>query len=160
MDITPIDQAHCFDLIAIFKELETYYFGELRTTEAELEGYLTECVFSDHSGINVVAAYENSVVIGFATYSILYPAPKQSGQMYMKELFVSSSARGKGVGLRLIKYLARLAVDHHCQRLDWTAERSNPNAGAFYRSIGAHLVSDKEYYRFEGESLNKIADAE
>ncbi len=52
----------------------------------------------------------------------MFPAPKLSGQMYMKDLFVSSSARGKGIGLQLMKHLATIALTHNCQRLDWTAE--------------------------------------
>jgi Acetyltransferase (GNAT) family. len=52
----------------------------------------------------VIAAFDHDEVLGFATYIIMFPAPKLSGQMYMKDLFVSSSARGKGIGLQLIKH--------------------------------------------------------
>lgn len=77
--------------------------------------------------------------------------------MYLKDLFVSSKVRGKGVGLKLMKYLASLAIKCGCQRLDWTAESSNPNAGQFYRSIGATLIHEKEYYRFSGDALREFA---
>ncbi|EGR2424385.1 GNAT family N-acetyltransferase, partial [Vibrio cholerae] len=33
----------------------------------------------------------------------------------------------------------------------------NPTAGKFYKSIGASLIREKEYYRFEGNGLNKLA---
>lgn len=67
----------------------------------------------------------------------------------MKDLFVSSQSRGKGIGLELIKYLANIAVSHDYLRLNWTAESTNPLAGKFYTSIIAHFVYEKEYYRFD-----------
>lgn len=153
MDIRTVDHESCLDLIPIFTELEQYYFKEQAATEKELVHYLKYKVFSEHSGVKVIAAYNNDTIMGFATYTVMFPAPKLSGQMYLKDLFVSSSARGKGVGLKLMKYLASLAVNHGCHRLDWTAESTNPTAGRFYQSIGAERVTEKEYYRFSGDTL-------
>lgn len=135
MDIRTVDHESCLDLIPIFTELEQYYFKEQAATEKELAHYLKYKVFSEYSGVKVIAAYNNDTIMGFATYTVMFPAPKLSGQMYLKDLFVSSSARGKGVGLKLMKYLASLAINHGCHRLDWTAESTNPTAGRFYQSI-------------------------
>lgn len=159
MDIRTVDHESCLDLIPIFTELEQYYFKEQAATEKELAHYLKYKVFSEYSGVKVIAAYNNDTIMGFATYTVMFPAPKLSGQMYLKDLFVSSSARGKGVGLKLMKYLASLAVNHGCHRLDWTAESTNPIAGRFYQSIGAERVTEKEYYRFSGDTLLKFSQA-
>ena len=159
MDIRTVDHESCLDLIPIFTELEQYYFKEQAATEKELAHYLKYKVFSEYSGIKVIAAYTNDTIMGFATYTVMFPAPKLSGQMYLKDLFVSSSARGKGVGLKLMKYLASLAVNHGCHRLDWTAESTNPTAGRFYQSIGAKRVNEKEYYRFSGDALLEFSQA-
>jgi len=159
MDIRTVDHESCLDLIPIFTELEQYYFKEQAATEKELAHYLKCNVFSEYSGVKVIAAYNNDTIMGFATYTVMFPAPKLSGQMYLKDLFVSSSARGKGVGLKLMKYLASLAVNHGCHRLDWTAESTNPTAGRFYQSIGAERVNEKEYYRFSGDTLLEFSQA-
>ncbi len=159
MDIRTVDHESCLDLIPIFTELEQYYFKEQAATEKELAHYLEYKVFSEYSGVKVIAAYNNDTIMGFATYTVMFPAPKLSGQMYLKDLFVSSSARGKGVGLKLMKYLASLAVNHGCHRLDWTAESTNPTAGRFYQSIGAERVTEKEYYRFSGDTLLEFSQA-
>jgi GNAT superfamily N-acetyltransferase len=87
----------------------------------------------------------------------MFPAPNLSGQMYMKDLFVSSDARGRGVGIFIMKHLANLALDIGCYRLDWTAENTNPSAGEFYKAIGANILHEKEYYRFAGEQLAAFA---
>ncbi|AQW57534.1 GNAT family N-acetyltransferase [Vibrio owensii] len=159
MDIRTVDHESCLDLIPIFTELEQYYFKEQAATEKELAHYLKYKVFSEYSGVKVIAAYNNDTIMGFATYTVMFPAPKLSGQMYLKDLFVSSSARGKGVGLKLMKYLASLAINHGCHRLDWTAESTNPTAGRFYQSIGAERVNEKEYYRFSGDTLLEFSQA-
>ncbi|EEZ86985.1 conserved hypothetical protein [Vibrio harveyi 1DA3] len=159
MDIRTVDHESCLDLIPIFTELEQYYFKEQAATEKELAHYLKYKVFSEYSGVKVIAAYNNDTIMGFATYTVMFPAPKLSGQMYLKDLFVSSSARGKGVGLKLMKYLASLTVNHGCHRLDWTAESTNPIAGRFYQSIGTERVTEKEYYRFFGDTLLKFSQA-
>ncbi|MFD2176138.1 GNAT family N-acetyltransferase [Veronia pacifica] len=159
MDIKHVIADHCLDLLPAFVELESYYFAENAATQNELSHYLTERVFSQASSVKIIAAYEKGQVRGFATYTVMYPAPRLSGQMYIKDLFVTSSARGKGVGLALMKYLAAVAVNAGCERLDWTAESINPRAGQFYQAIGASLVSEKEYYRFEGTALSQFAQS-
>lgn len=157
MEIKQISATNCLDLLPIFVELEQYYFGDEAASEAELVEYLTQRVFSEYSGVKVVAIYDESAVLGFATYTIMYPAPRLSGQMYMKDLFVSAQARRRSVGVKIMKHLASIACRSGCQRLDWTAETTNPVAGQFYLSIGANLIKEKEYYRFEGQNLIDFA---
>ncbi|WP_028670858.1 GNAT family N-acetyltransferase [Saccharospirillum impatiens] len=157
MKIIAVSKSRCLDLLPLFIELEKYYFKEQAASDNELKSYLEERVFSEQSGVKAIAAYEGSQVLGFATFTIMYPAPKLSGQMYMKDLFISSKARGQGIGVSLMKHLAKLARDNGCYRLDWTAESTNPDAGNFYQSIGAMQVQEKEYYRFEGSALVSFA---
>lgn len=98
------------------------------------------------------------MIVGFATITIMYPAPKLSGQLYMKDLFVSSHVRGEGIGFKLMKHITQIALDFDCNRFDWTAESTNPAAGQFYRSIGASLIKEKEYYRLEGDALSQFVN--
>lgn len=157
MIITNVTRDHYLDLLPIFLELETFYFKENAASEKALSVYLKDKVFSTWSGVKVIAAYERKEVVGFATFTVMYPAPNLAGQLYMKDLFVSSRARGKGVGIKLMQYLAKLALKQECNRFDWTAESTNPNAGDFYQSIGATLIEEKQYYRFEGKQLRLFA---
>ncbi|GAB6260700.1 GNAT family N-acetyltransferase [Photobacterium sp. R1] len=157
MKIQAVTREQAPELLPIFQELETYYFGDAAASRNDIEAYLSGSLFAPHSGVRVIAAYMQGNVVGFATYSILYPAPKLSGQMFMKDLFVSASARGQKVGQALMWYLAREALEKGCRRLDWTAETTNPSAGQFYRAIGASLIQEKEYYRFAEDALEAFA---
>ena len=75
----------------------------------------------------------------------------------MKDLFTVAEARGRGVGKVLMRFLARLAVERGCVRLDWTAETDNAAALSFYDRLGARRVTEKVYYRFDGEALAAFA---
>ena len=90
-------------------------------------------------------------------YQYYFPHQKLSGQIYMKDLFISSFSRGQGVGKQLMKFIANYAIKNGCNRLDWTAETTNPVAGDFYKAIGAEQVTNKQYFRFENSNLQKLA---
>lgn len=75
----------------------------------------------------------------------------------MKDLFVVKAARGLGIGRKMMLHLAKMAHDLGCKRFDWTSERDNPKAVAFYDSLGADRVVEKVYFRFCGGRLGKFA---
>lgn len=146
------------ELAGLFVEMESYYFGEGSTRYEEMQRYLEEKVFSVYSGVTLVGARHDGILTGFATFSLLFPAPHCSGQAFMKDLFTSRSARGKGIGKALIRFIATFSLAHGCSRLDWTTEKSNPGAGDFYLSIGASLIEEKQYFRLEGDDLKTFSD--
>ncbi|SIQ20465.1 Acetyltransferase (GNAT) family protein [Alkalispirochaeta americana] len=158
MDIKPLEKDLFRLLVPLLWEWELFYRGKKESSCQEAMAYL-ERILAEPSGVSVIVACDDERVLAFATYAIMYPAPGRSGQLYMKELFVSSRARGQGVGKRVMKHLARLAWARGCSRFDWTAEATNPGAGTFYRDLGARVVSEKEYYRFEGDDLARFAEA-
>lgn len=147
------------ELTKIFSEMEIYYFGSQQSSAEEISSYISNKVFSEFSGVSVLGSWIEGSLVGFATFTLMYPAPNCSGQLYMKDLFTSERARGKGVGTALMRFLARFAVGHGCNRFDWTAETTNPSATEFYLSVGASEVREKKYFRLEDEVLVKFSRA-
>ncbi|WP_029570686.1 GNAT family N-acetyltransferase [Pantoea ananatis] len=141
------------DLARIFVEMESYYFGSEAASYDEMLSYLTERVFSAYSGVTVLGAWKDGALVGFASFTLMFPAPKCSGQAYMKDLFTSAAVRGQGVGKSLMRFIAAFAIEHGCTRFDWTAETTNPKAAEFYLSLGASMVEEKQYFRLEHENL-------
>ncbi len=144
-------------LTGLFVEMEDYYFGTGSVSPQEMLVYLRERVLSPDSSMRIIAARQAHALVGFASFTVVHPGPRRTGQAYMKELFVSHQARGLGAGRALMRFIAEVALAQGCSRLDWTAERSNPRAGAFYQSLGASLIEDKQYFRFEGDALQRFA---
>ncbi len=82
-------------MVKIFTEMEEHYYGKDIIQEPLLKNYLRNRLFSHLSGTLVVRARCDAHVIGLACCSILYPSPRYSGQLHLKELYVSRSERGK-----------------------------------------------------------------
>ena len=151
------DSSNTEQILPIFTELEQYYFGADTAKAADIRNYFNQQVFSQHSGVIVLLAVIEEQVIGFATFTIMYPAPRLSGQAYMKDLFTSEKARGCGVGKAMMQFIAAYVVHRGCSRLDWTCESSNSSAANFYRAIGAKQIHEKQYFRFQDSELEQFS---
>ena len=57
--------------------------------------------------------------------------------IYLEDLFVLEEHRGKGFGKVLLTYLAKLAVEKNCGRLEWAVLDWNEPSIEFYKSLGA-----------------------
>jgi GNAT superfamily N-acetyltransferase len=120
---------------------------------------ISTAVFADPPTAWVLLAWEDGKPAGFAAYSFLWPAVGLTGSLYLKELYVSESARRARVGERLMHGLFELAVRNGCSRVEWTTDQDNPDAQAFYEALGIPVATSKLFYRIEGEALQQAADA-
>ncbi len=78
--------------------------------------------------------------------------------IYLEDLYVRPEARGNGVGKKMMKYLARLAVERGCGRLEWWCLDWNKDSISFYLSLGAEAMEDWTVYRLSGDMLSQLAD--
>ena len=141
----------------LLHDMSVHYNGSDASSREAVRSNLVANILGPNSGVRLVVALDGSRVAGLAAISLLYPAPKERAQLFMKELYVHSSDRGCGVGERLMSWLARYAVDNQCVRFDWTVDESNTGALRFYNGLGATHVKDKLYFRFSGASLDALA---
>jgi GNAT superfamily N-acetyltransferase len=65
--------------------------------------------------------------------------------------------RGKGFGKILLAYLANLALERNCGRLEWWVLDWNQPAKDFYLSLGAEPMDDWTVNRVTGDALSKLA---
>ena len=105
----------------------------------------------------VVFAEEDGVVIGFALYFHNYSTFVGHKGLYLEDLFVLPEKRGKGYGKALLKYLANLAVERHCGRMEWVCLNWNTPSIAFYKSIGAIPMDEWTIYRLTEDRLKAFA---
>ena len=141
------------DLSQIICECLEHYFGSSDGGEKAASRVLGDVPGSVETAI----AYLNGNSVGFATFAVVYPGPNGRGTLFMKDLFVSGAARSQNLGRRLMTYLANVACERDCVRFDWTAETSNPRALSFYDDLGASRVTDKVYFRLEGDRLTGLS---
>ena len=78
--------------------------------------------------------------------------------IYLEDLYVTPSARGRGVGRALLGALAQECVRRGYARLDWWVLHWNP-ARDFYAALGAVPMDDWIPYRLTGGALERLAEA-
>ena len=77
--------------------------------------------------------------------------------MYLEDLFVIPEKRGLGYGKALLKYVAKLAVQRNCSRMEWICLDWNEPSLRIYRSIGAVPMSDWTLQRLDEQALKAFA---
>ena len=68
------------------------------------------------------------------------------------------TVRGKGVGGKLMSALARIAIQRHYGRFEWSVLDWNEPALKFYASLGAVPQSEWTVQRLTGAPLQALAD--
>ncbi|HEY1485815.1 MAG TPA: GNAT family N-acetyltransferase [Micromonosporaceae bacterium] len=76
--------------------------------------------------------------------------------IYLEDLYVRPSARGHGLGTRMLATLAAICVERDYPRLQWWVLDWNP-AREFYATLGAAATTEWIPYRLTGDALSKLA---
>ncbi len=145
-------------ILHFIKELANYekLLHEVTATVELLEANL----FGKKSVAEVVIASFEGNAVGFALYFHNFSTFVGKPGIYLEDLYVSPEYRGKGFGKILLKYLANLAVERDCGRLEWWVLDWNESAIDFYKSLGAKPMDEWTVFRVTGEDLVKLANDE
>ncbi|KMQ89036.1 diamine acetyltransferase 2 [Lasius niger] len=103
-------------------------------------------------------ATSNEKVIGYTIFYNIY-STWNGKAMYLEDIYVTPEFRGKGVGTKLLKAIAKEAVENHCSKLNFMVLKWNP-AREFYKIHGANDLTSEEqwhYYNFSGIGLERLA---
>ncbi|MFT5116961.1 MAG: GNAT superfamily N-acetyltransferase [Kiritimatiellia bacterium] len=158
IEITPYRPALFENAIDIFTQLSAYYLKDNASDSKTVANNLKDNVLADGSAMDVVLAYCDQRVCGLAAYTIMYPATKETGQLFLKELFINPEYTRKGIGEKMMSYLANVALEKNCSRFDWTSNKDSVSATQFYEKIGAPIIQKKKYYRLSGDKLQDVAN--
>lgn len=132
-------------------------YERLEHEVAASEAQLGEALFGERPYAEVVFACAGGEPVGFALFFHNFSTFKGRPGIYLEDLFVRPEARGRGIGRRLLAYLARTAVERGCARLEWSVLDWNEPSIGFYRSLGAAPMDEWTIFRLSGESLALLA---
>jgi GNAT superfamily N-acetyltransferase len=121
------------------------------------EERIRQTIFGAEPAAHVLFAYENDTAVGFAVYFNTYSTFVGLPGLYLEDLYVKPEARGKGVGRALLRYLAKLAKEQGCYRIEWAVLRWNEPAIEFYKKLGAVPMDEWNVYRLSGNELDRLA---
>ena len=121
------------------------------------EQQLRTTLFGDKPYAEVVLAEYGQHAAGFALFFHNYSTFLAKPGIYLEDLFVLPEYRGKGIGKVLLSYLAKLAVQRDCGRLEWSVLDWNQPAIDFYQAQGATMLHDWRINRVTGDALKALA---
>ena len=122
------------------------------------EANIHHSLFVERSA-EVVFGEEDGSVVGFALFFHNFSTFVGRKGMYLEDLFILPEKRGLGYGKALLKYVAKLAVERNCGRMEWICLNWNESALSVYRSIGAAPLSDWTVQRLDEEALKQFAES-
>ena len=96
-------------------------------------------------------------VVGMALWFLTFSTWTGRPGMWLEDLYVEEAHRGSGLGVELLRTLARVCVDRGYPRFEWTVLDWNEPAIAFYRAVGATPMSAWTTQRLTGEALSSFA---
>jgi GNAT superfamily N-acetyltransferase len=134
---------------------------------AEYEKLTDECIatvddlkrtlFSEDRYANVLIGYYKERAVCFALYFFNYSTFLAKPGIYLEDLFVLTEERGKGFGKKMLKHLAKIAVEKGCGRVEWAVLDWNEPAINFYTSLGAKPMNEWTTFRLTGKELSSFA---
>ncbi|XP_011647225.1 diamine acetyltransferase 2 [Pogonomyrmex barbatus] len=102
-------------------------------------------------------ATSDEKIIGYAIFYYVY-STWYGKSMYLEDLYVKPDFRRKHVGTKLLKAVAKDAIESDCNKMDFVVLNWNP-AQEFYKRHGACDLTVEErwhYYRFNEANLKKL----
>jgi len=89
----------------------------------------------------------------FNNYSTFVSKPG----IYLEDLFIEPSYRGKGYGKKLLLKLVQTAKENNWGRVEWSVLDWNKPAIDFYESLGAKPMNGWTVYRLSEKEINNLS---
>uniref|UniRef100_F6WT70 Spermidine/spermine N1-acetyltransferase family member 2 n=1 Tax=Monodelphis domestica TaxID=13616 RepID=F6WT70_MONDO len=101
---------------------------------------------------------QGSTVVGYGLYYFTY-STWTGRNVYLEDIYVMPKYRGQGIGSKIIKKVAEVALEKGCSQfrlavLDW-----NESAMDFYKARGAKDLTVAEgwrFFRFDNEAMREL----
>jgi GNAT superfamily N-acetyltransferase len=104
----------------------------------------------------VIAEYGDhpaGMALFFHTYSTFLGKPG----LYLEDLYVKPAFRGRGTARTLLSFLARVAKERDCGRLEFSVLDWNEPAIRLYEKLGARAMDDWTVFRVAGKELDDLS---
>jgi GNAT superfamily N-acetyltransferase len=146
------DAATIFGMI---KELAQYenMLDQLKATEQ----LITEVLFQRKVAEALIAEHQRKPA-GYAIFFYNFSTFTGRPGIYIEDIYVKPEMRSKGYGKALFAFMAKLAVERNCGRLEWAVLDWNAPSIAFYKTMGASAMEEWTRYKLTGKELKKLAE--
>jgi len=153
--IRSASETDALTLLNLIKELASYekLSDQVVATEESLRYWLFEMKRAEA----LVFEVDHSI-IGFALYFYNFSTFLGKAGLYLEDLYIQPNFRHKGYGKQVFKYLAKLALDNGCGRMEWSVLDWNTPSIKFYKQLGAISMDDWTSYRLTEKELIRLVE--
>jgi len=141
-------------ILGFIKELADY--EKMSNDVVATEDVLRESLFERKIAEVIIGEYNNKPV-GFALFFHNFSTFLGRPGIYLEDLYVKPEMREKGIGKVILSYLAKLAIDRKCGRLEWCCLDWNEPSIKFYKQLGAVSMDDWIVHRLSHGALETMA---
>jgi GNAT superfamily N-acetyltransferase len=123
------------------------------------EGGIAEALFGSNPRLFCEIGEWDHEPAGFAVWFFNFSTFSGRSGIFLEDLFVRPTFRGKGIGKALLAHLARLSIENGWSRVQWTVLDWNTPSIDFYKSLGAVMMEEWKLCRVSGPALARLAKA-
>lgn len=113
-------------------------------------------LLSEGAGKGIIVYVDNKPA-AFMYYYYNYPMLIGEKCIYIDCLYIEDEFRRLGIGTKILQYIANLALDEGCRRLEWACLTWNIPALTMYDKIGAKRMDNISLHRVYYDELLKLA---
>src|SRR5689334_21783359 len=152
--IRPVRSGEAGQVLAFVRELAVYehQLDAVDATEAMIDAAL----FTPNPRVFCDIAEWDGEPAGIALWFPNFSSFRGRHGLYLEDLFVRPAFRRRGIGKALLRHLAQHCVAQGWTRFDWAVLDWNAPSIAFYRSLGAELLTDWTACRLAGGGLGRL----
>jgi len=141
-------------LLQLIRELAAYERAPSAVVATDED--LRRFGFGPERQFEALLAFLDGEPAGFALFHPRFSTWLGRPGVYLEDLYVTQTARGKGVGRRLMTRLAAVAVERGWERIDFQVLDWNPARG-FYRRLGLEHLGEWLRYGGDAAALRRLA---
>lgn len=142
-------------ILEFIKKLAAY--EKMLAQVTATEEVLRESLFERKIAEVIIGEFKNKPV-AFALYFHNFSTFLGRPGIYLEDLYVEPEMRGQGIGTIMLAFLAKLAQERNCGRLEWWCLDWNVPSIEFYKSIGAIPMDQWTVFRVHDKALNELAE--
>lgn len=121
------------------------------------EERLNDALFGPQAFVEVLVAVRSGSVTGYAIFYPHFSSFRGEQGYYLEDIYVDEGSRRSGVGLELLRSIARRAAKRGFERIDFQVLASNTGAIRFYERLGAGTNSEDRHFKFSAEAFERLS---
>ena len=131
-------------------------FEKLAPPDDEAKERLRRDCFSSHPRFEAFLSFFDGKPVAYAIVFETYSSFLAKPTLYLEDIFVLPEYRKQKIGVHFFRFLASLAVERGCGRMEWKVLDWNIGAIEFYKKLGATQLNEWLPFRLTEEQLRKV----